>query len=121
MQYFATNPNVNQTLDIDEGFHYFGDDSTNVVKFQNVFKLPFAGGRSAYDAFPDSQDNLGFYWSSSPFGSDYPGYAAILYLSSFEVNPYYDIYSRARGFSVRCFKDSPDAPETLTITFDENG
>jgi hypothetical protein len=30
-------------------------------------------------------------------------------------------YTRVNGLSVRCFKDSPKAPQTLTVIFDENG
>ena len=118
LQYFATNPNVNQTLTANGDFHYFSN-SANAAKFKNAFKLPFAGDRGSTGASLSHQGSYGIYWSSSP-GSASSDYARLFYLYSSYV--YASSYSRrAYGFSVRCFKNSPEVPETLTLTFDENG
>jgi hypothetical protein len=87
--------------------------------------LPLAGGRNSMDSSLYNQGSNGFYWSSSPNDSFvYPGNVRNLLLGSSDVDTNVvtnSSFSRAFGLSIRCFKDSPDAPETLTITFDENG
>ena len=118
LQYFATNPNVNQTLTVNGDFHYFSN-SINPAKFQNAFKLPFAGNRNYSDASLGYQGSRGYYWSSSPVSAS-SNSARNLYLNSSNVYANNNHY-RANGLSVRCFKDSPDAPETKIITFNENG
>lgn len=118
LQYFAANPNINQTLTPSGDFHHLSDQ-TNRTKFQEAFKLPLAGYRYYLDASLGSQGINGHYWSSSPHSAS-SNRARYLRLNPSSVTTDND-YFRAYGFSVRCFKDSPDAPETLTITFDENG
>ena len=121
LQYFAANPNVNQTLNQSEDLHNFSD-STNATKFQNVFKLPFAGWRNQPGTIFNNtnlmaQGSDGMYWSSSP-NSVYSSNAYHLRLNSRVA---IESTRRAYGFSVRCFKDSPDAPATRILTFHENG
>ena len=99
---------------------YTSLNSFNDSSFKTAFKLPLAGGRNYSSAGLDSQGSDGYYWSSSPYGSDYPYYARYLTLNSSYVNA--SSYSfRALGFSVRCFKDSSLAPETYTLELDANG
>jgi hypothetical protein len=118
LQYFAANPNVNQTLTSIGDFHKFSND-TNRAKFQDVFKLPFAGYRDYSNASLYRQGVFGQYWSSSPYlASSYS--ARSMRLESSSVNADYS-NSRSGGNPVRCFKDHPDAPATRTITFNENG
>ena len=118
LQYFATNPNVNQTLTANGDFHYFSN-SANAAIFKNAFKLPFAGRRNYSDASLNLQGSYGFYCSSSPFSAS-SNLARFLLLDSSYV--YADsIYSRADGVSVRCFKDSHVAPSTYTLKLDANG
>ena len=71
--------------------------------------IPFAGNRSYPSADLGGQGSDGNYWSSSPYGSDYPNDASNLYLNSSYVFAN-DSSSRAFGFSVRCFKDTYVAP-----------
>ena len=119
LQYFATNPNVNQALTANGDFHYFSN-SENAAKFQNAFKLPFAGRRDFSSADLESQGSYGYYWSSSPYGSDNPILARYLRLDSSSVNAS-SRSARAFGLSVRCFKDSYVAPSTYTLELDANG
>ena len=87
--------------------------------FRETFKLPIAGQRHFSDATLYDQGRLGYYWSSSPYTASSSD-ARMLELDSQGV--YSNMrYAAAAGHSVRCFKDSPNAPETLTVTFDENG
>lgn len=88
--------------------------------FKTDFKLPRAGLRYYNSASIYDQESRGYYWSSSPYGSDNPNYARRLFLDSASVRVD-NYYFRALGYSVRCFKDSPKAPETLILTFDING
>ncbi len=115
LQMFASS--VGQNL-IGSPLHYFSN-STNAWKFRNAFLLPLAGGRRYYNASLYDQGSYGYYWSSSPgYGnSDRTRY---FYLSSSNVNAD-NVSIRAYGYSVRCFKDSSNAPQTLTLTFDING
>ena len=78
------------------------------------FKLPFAGDRSYSTADPSSQGSDGYYWSSSPHSAG--SYRARYFrLKSSRVYAY-DVYNRAPGLSVRCFKDSYVAsPETSNL------
>lgn len=85
--------------------------------FKVAFKLPLAGSRTSSDL--SNQGSFGYYWSSSPRSAN--SYRArSLYLSPSDVNAS-NTYYRANGYSVRCFKDSSYTPETLILTFDENG
>lgn len=97
--------------------HNFTNSTTNARKFINAFKLPFAG---YYDSYGASIYNYAFgrYWSSSPYSAN--DSARFLNLNSSSVNANIDNW-RAEGLSVRCFKDSPNAPQTLILTFDANG
>ena len=87
--------------------------------FKTDFKLPLAGYRIYSSAALSDQGSRTYDWSSSPYSAGSIN-ARLLYLDSSNVTADRNL-DRARGYSVRCFKDSPDAPETLTITFDENG
>ena len=73
---------------------------TSVGAFNSVLKLPLAGYRYRIDAALYNRGSFGYYWSSSPSGTD----ASHLYFSSGGVNPA-DVDNRAVGFSVRCVKD----------------
>ena len=109
------NSNPNNTKKSLTSLNSFSDGT-----FKTDFKLPLAGIRdrsSSVSLF--GQGSLGRYWSSSPHSAG-SYYARGLYLDSSSVNAN-GSNDRAIGYSVRCFKDSPDAPETLTLTFDENG
>ena len=71
--------------------------------------MPVAGRRDLSDSSLDSQGSLGFYWSSSPFGSDDSDQAFYLRLDLFS-EIWVDGHFRAHGFSIRCFKDSFEVP-----------
>jgi len=67
---------------------------------QTALKMPFAGGRFWSNGAFFNGGSFGYYWSSSPNGTN--GYNLYFYSS--------DIYpssnnGRAYGFSVRCFKN----------------
>jgi len=66
----------------------------------NVLKMPMPGSRSWVDAALLSQGSNGYYWSSSPNGTN--GY--YMYFYSTYINPSNSL-NRAYGFSVRCFKN----------------
>ena len=111
--YNSENSTTKKTL---TGLNSFTDDA-----FKIDFKLPLAGNRNYSPVAPlNSQGSLGYYWSSSPYGVDNPALARTLSLSSSYVSATsYD--GRSYGYSLRCFKDSPNAPETLIYTFNQNG
>jgi hypothetical protein len=71
--------------------------------------MPFAGYRSYPNAGLSSQGSVGFYWSSSPYGSSRPSDASYLYLYSSNVIANNN-NSRAYGLPVRCFKNSFETP-----------
>jgi uncharacterized protein (TIGR02145 family) len=62
--------------------------------------LPLAGYRSRVSTSAYDQGSSGYYWSSSPGGTN----AHLLYFYSSYVYPQ-DSNNRAFGFSVRCFKN----------------
>jgi hypothetical protein len=64
-------------------------------------KLPLAGRRSWSNGSVDDQGSYGYYWSSSPNGTN----ARLLFFFSSNVSPQGSIYGRAFGVSVRCFKN----------------
>lgn len=86
--------------------------------FQQYFNLPFAGGRSFSNAALNVQGEGGYYWSSSPYGDDFPEQSRYLYLSYSNARAIYS--QRALGSSVRCFKDSYVARMTYEVTFNPN-
>ena len=99
---------------------YTGLNSLNNNKdFIETFKLSFVGRRHHSDALVYDFETLGYYWSSSP-NSSYWNDARRLSFNSSVVGTN-NLFYRSNGFSIRCFKDSPKAPETLTLTFDGNG
>ena len=68
--------------------------------------IPFAGLRVSSNAGIINQNSLGYYWSSSASGTDA---AYIIWPSSSSV--WMNItYERASGFSIRCFKNTFEAP-----------
>ena len=84
----------------------------------NAFKIPLANYRD-YSTSSLNNSSDGRYWSSSPLLSS-PYRARRLYIISSRING--DSYAlRDFGTSVRCFKDSPNAPETKILTFQEHG
>ena len=83
-----------------------GWSSSAWTGFWIALKLPFAGVRSSSSAGVNSQGTYGYYWSSSRINADY-AYGLFFYSSG--LNPR-DYSSRAGGFSVRCFKNSPVVP-----------
>ena len=95
-------------------------DEDFALQIQNDLKLPFAGSRYYEDASLYNHGSFGLYWSSSPSDSDNPDSARTLYLYSSDVRAIYN-YNRAVGLSVRCFKDSYDAPTIYTLIFDSQG
>jgi len=116
--YYWYKKNYNTTPSISNNLYYFSN-TTSREAFMTYFKFPFAGYRDYWDASLNVR-GYGLYWSSSPYGSDYPEYARSLYLDSSNLDAdYYD--NRAFGYSVRCFKDSYVAPTTYTLTFDSQG
>ena len=92
----------------------------NYSAFQQKFNLPFAGRRYDSSATLNAQGSNGDYWSSSPYGSDNPNYARNLNLNPSNVNANSYDY-RAKGYSVRCFKDEYDMPpQPVTVTYNPN-
>jgi len=67
---------------------------------QTALKLPFAGGRVRDIGAFLYGGSYGYYWSSSPSGTN--GY--YLYFGSSSIDPS-NGNIRADGFSVRCFKN----------------
>ena len=86
----------------------------DVLKFQEDFKIPFAGFRISYEAKVCHMEDHANFWSSSPrvgftqalrFTLLSPGRADLV-----------DYYNRADALSLRCFKDS-----YLSFPTNENG
>ena len=105
---YSSHPSVSSNL-------YSFSDSTKIEAFMNKFYIPFAGLRNFSTAGLSYQGSEGDYWSSSP---DSPGpYTAHRFdLSSSSVRSIGNS-TRAKGLSVRCFKDSYVAsPETSNLT-----
>jgi uncharacterized protein (TIGR02145 family) len=67
--------------------------------FASPLKLPMAGHRDYSNGSLFSVGTNGFYWSSSVSGAD----SRLLIFSS--TNAFWNTFSRAYGFSVRCLKD----------------
>jgi len=67
---------------------------------QTALKLPYAGYRNRNNVTFSNGGSYGYYWSSSPNGTY--GYGLSFYSTSITPSNSYD---RARGFSVRCFKN----------------
>ena len=96
----------------DNGGLKYNNTTLDGLKFQEDFKIPFAGYRD-YDAYVYDMWYGASLWSSSPdVGNDNA--------RNFSLDPdgaYADNGSlRAYGFSVRCFKDS-----YLSFPTNENG
>ena len=113
MEYWAEENEIE--LEDDEGLKY---TTLDVLKFQEDFKIPFAGYRNSSAmvfAVGESVD----LWSSSPYvGHDGARY---LYLGPRGANASYD-NSRVLAHSLRCFKDSylsfpssEDVDSTVTV------
>jgi len=89
--------------DIRTALGWWSRDWTN---FWMTLKIPMAGYRYNSSAGVTNQGTGGYYWSSSRYSANYAYY---LYFSSAALSPQGN-YSRASGFSVRCFKNSPTIP-----------
>ena len=87
----------------DDGGLKYNYTTLDWLKFQEDFKIPFAGLRYNYDARVYSVGSYADLWSSSR----YVGYDNARYFRLIPNEAYADDLSfRADGFSVRCFKDS---------------
>jgi len=73
---------------------------TNWASMQIALKMPYAGNRGRNNGAFNLGGSYGYYWSSSPNGTS----VYHLYFSSSNIFPS-NIYYRAYGFSVRCFKN----------------
>lgn len=73
------------------------------LKFQEDFKIPFAGGRNYLDARIFYMGYTASLWSSSPYVGS--ANARIFSLDPDGAQAINDDY-RARAYSLRCFKDS---------------
>jgi uncharacterized protein (TIGR02145 family) len=113
--YNAKNPSTKKSL---TGLNNFYDGT-----FKVDFKLPSAGKRDYVDASLIGQGSEGWYWSSSPVFSNlyYASYLYFGYVNEVSADHSSSYAYRTNGYSVRCFKNSPDASETLILTFHENG
>ena len=85
--------------------------------FRLALKLPLAGFRTLNKASIYSQGKEGYYWTSSPVMNDNRAHDFYFYNSDGRL----ESSNRGIWLSLRCFKDSPKAPETLTLTFSGNG
>ena len=83
-----------------------GGWSNDWTNFGISLKLPFAGYRYYSSADVSAQGRYGFYWSSSRRNTSYAYY---LSLRPTALSPQ-GADTRANGFSVRCFKNSPVIP-----------
>ena len=73
--------------------------SNNTNTYNSALKLPSAGTRSPVNGLLRNQGTLGYYWSSTVFGTN------ARYLSFDSTAASTNNYSRAFGFTVRCLKD----------------
>ena len=74
------------------------------------FKLPFAGYRDYGSASLDSQGSYSYYWSSSPeSASSNNARNLFLYLTYISAS---DRCYHSNGISIRCFKNTYEAPTT---------
>ena len=90
--------------------------NSNYSAFQQKFNFSFPSYRYRLDASLKDQGTQGFYWSSSPYGSDHPERARFLDMKSSKVRVSNEGGYRATGISVRCFKNDYVAdPETTNL------
>jgi len=100
--------------------------SVSTSSFSSIFKIPLAGMRGSAGSVQD-QWSVGRYWTSSPamvIGEhDIVSYVPhqLYFNSQYIETMWREHRDRGFGFSIRCFKDSPNAAETRIITFNENG
>ena len=92
------------------------DDDETSLKFQEDFKIPFAGGRYSLNGAVNGVNTVAYFWSSSPkvVGTPSGDGAFTFLLGSDKVQNTYGL--PVYGFSVRCFKDS-----YLSFPTNENG
>ena len=93
--------------------------ASNDTTVGTYLKMPMAGSRNHRTATLLNQGNRGDYWSSTTYST---GYAYYLYFYSSTLNSPDGALSsqngdrRARGNSVRCFKDTPITPDSSWTT-----
>ena len=87
-----------------------GGWSSDWANFGIALKLPFSGRRSYSNASIYNKGTYGYYWSSSP---DHSNASNSYYLSFNSSSINFQNFSRANGYSVRCFKSSPTIPTSF--------
>ena len=80
--------------------------------FRIKMKMPFAGSRDSSTSNVYNQGSYGRYWASTAYSA---GYAYNLYFRSASLSPQ-NWNTRAYGFSVRCFRNSPLQPSSSWTT-----
>jgi len=81
--------------------------ASNWNTMKTYLKMPFAGHRYYSSAGVNLQGTYGYYWSAYAYNTNYAYY---LRFDSSTLSPQLWSY-RAYGFSLRCFKDIPVAPD----------
>jgi hypothetical protein len=80
--------------------------------------LPIKNGWCYWNSdYCDNDFSSSHYWSSSLSDSIFAKKVSIDIYNRWGMNHDY----KANASAIRCFKDSPKAPETLTLTFNQNG
>ena len=111
MKYWAEGNEIE--LEEYEGLKY-NYTTLDGLKFQEDFKIPFAGYRYYYDAKVFLMGNDARLWSSSPN----VGNASARYFGLIPRGAYANIdLNRALAYSVRCFKDSPYSASDFLVSF----
>ncbi len=96
------------------GFNNYSLYSSIVVrKFQEDFKIPFAGVRYYENAKTWAVWQKAYLWSSSPSYVD-----NMIHIQSSSIS--FWVHSGAYGESIRCFKNSSNTWNTFSISFDND-
>jgi uncharacterized protein (TIGR02145 family) len=85
-----------------EHWNYYSDEITEEATNESGFTGLPAGYRASYSGAYYDVGNLGSFWSSSEYNSNYAWYRLLTYSYS---NVYRYYYHRLYGFSIRCLGD----------------
>ena len=101
MEYWAEENGIELEDDVGLKYNYTTLDG---LKFQEDFKIPFAGRRNGKDAKVFGMGNNALLWSSSPYVGNEVATRFFLLSPNGAYANYFS--NRVYAFSLRCFKDS---------------
>lgn len=105
-------PSRNEWIDLFETLITTFSMARDATTIGTYLKMPLAGNRNYSSSNVGGKGSIGYYWSSTPYSTNRAYYLEAYSSSLYRQN----MGARGYAHSVRCFKDTPVAPDSSWTT-----